>query len=79
MGRWQLLRLLEPYLTAVGRKPDFIFADQTNYIAPPELLTRKYRPDILNAAIQCDAYVVCIGDSHGQRQTFCQAFRSEYD
>ena len=79
-GGGSCLRLLEPYLSAVGRKPDFVFADQSDYIAPLELLTRKYRPDILNAAIQCDAYVVCIGDSHGQRRAILsELFRSEYE
>ena len=79
-GGGSCLKLLEPYLAAVGRKSDFIFADQANYIAPPELLTRKYRPDIYEAAAQCDAYVVCIGDAHGKRRTILsELLRSEYE
>ena len=66
-GGGSCLRVLEPVLKAMGRQADFIFSDG-NSITSAANLTKDYRPDIFEAAQQCDSYVVSIGGIHGKRR-----------
>jgi len=78
-GGGSCLKLLRPYLLALGRKPDFIFTDQIDDITPVQYLTKSNRPDVHHAALQCDSYVIPIGDSHGKRRSeLSDLFRHEY-
>ena len=78
-GGGSCLKLLRPYLLALGRKPDFIFTDQIDDITPVKYLTKLNRPDVHHAALQCDSYVIPIGDSHGKRRSeLSDLFRHEY-
>tara|TARA_B100001939_G_scaffold260292_1_gene227285 strand:+ start:163 stop:789 length:627 start_codon:yes stop_codon:yes gene_type:complete len=78
-GGGSCLKLLMPYLWALGRRPDFVFSDNLNEITSATSFTRSNRPDIYDAASQCDAYVISIGDSHGKRRNeLSNFFRYEY-
>ena len=67
-GGGSCLRLIRPYLHRIGRDADFIFSDTGKPRAIADLLANPIH-DLVEAAQQCDAYVVCIGGSHGLRRS----------
>jgi len=67
-GGGSCLRLLELYLNPLERSADFIFSDSTNP-TPVSQLMPTLRPDICQAAEQCDAYAVFIGGHNGKRRS----------
>ena len=67
-GGGSCLRLICPYLRRIGRDADFIFSDVGKPRTISDLLANPIH-DLVKAAEQCDAYVVCIGGSHGLRRS----------
>ena len=77
-GGGSCLRVLAPMLESIGRRADFVFSDPSD-IAAVECLTPDLRPDILEAASQCDRYVISIGGSNGKRRhELSLLFQHEY-
>ena len=67
-GGGSCLKLIRPYLHRIGRDADFIFSDVGKPRTISDLLANPIH-DLVEAAQECDAYVVCIGGSHGLRRS----------
>ncbi len=67
-GGGSCLKIIRPYLQRIGRDADFVFADAGTPHSISELLANPMN-SLVEAADECDAYVVCIGGSHGLRRS----------
>ena len=67
-GGGSCLRLMELYLQHLGRSADFVFSDPVNP-TPVSQLVPNLRPDICQAAEQCDSYAIFIGGRNGKRRS----------
>lgn len=67
-GGGSCLKLIRPYLHRIGRDADFIFSDVGKPRTISDLVANPIN-DLVSAAQVCDAYVVCIGGSHGLRRS----------
>ena len=75
------LRILIPYLTAMGRKPDYVFDPylvNLDFEIEGKLFNNK--KDILGIASMCDSFVIAIGGEYGaERYNIAKLLKEKYN